>query len=140
MIASGLLSANTDPATKTGNVPATLVRVESRETPSHSNYAGGSPSHLALQSEIHPHDIGMGVGSTTDRTHWRLLLGLSDGALCSQPRDPGQSHQARHSCDPFPRPSDANGDRESERGLGTLCLRPGPGLPGCGTPKPRKIL
>jgi hypothetical protein len=79
-IVYGLLSANNDPATKTGDLAATVVRVESRETPSHSIYAGGSPSDLALQSEIYSHDIGMGVGSTTYRTSgdscWDCLTAL----------------------------------------------------------------
>jgi len=64
-IVSGLLSANTQAATKTGDLPARVVRVGSRETPSHSIHAGGSPAHLALQSEIQSPDIGMQVGSTT---------------------------------------------------------------------------
>jgi hypothetical protein len=126
-IVSGRLSANAQAATKTGDLPATVVRAGNREIPSHSIHAGGSPPHLALQSEIQSPDIGMQAGSNhLSHQHlshpWRLPFGLSDGAPCRQPRDPGQSHQARPSCAPFPRPSDANGDRESERRLGTIRL------------------
>ena len=49
VIVSGLLSAILEAATDTGDLPATVVGVGSRLTPSNSIYAGGSPSDLALQ-------------------------------------------------------------------------------------------
>ena len=49
VIVSGLLSAKLEAATDTGDLPATVVGVGSRLTPSNSIYAGGSPSALALQ-------------------------------------------------------------------------------------------
>ena len=48
VMVSGLLSANVEAATETADLPATGVRVESRETSSNSIYAGASPSDLAL--------------------------------------------------------------------------------------------
>jgi hypothetical protein len=68
VFASGVLLASAHAATKQEYQSATVVSVESHETP--SNYAGSNPSDAPLQSEVYSYDIGIRLGCTVYRTRY----------------------------------------------------------------------
>ena len=68
VLVSGVLLASAHAATKQEYQSATVVSVESHETP--SNYAGSNPSDAPLQSEVHSYDIGIRLGCTVYRTRY----------------------------------------------------------------------
>jgi hypothetical protein len=67
---SGVLLASMHANTKPGYQSATVVSVETHETPSNSNYAGSNPSDAPLQSEVYSYDIGVRLGCTVYRTRY----------------------------------------------------------------------
>jgi hypothetical protein len=69
LLAPGVLSATVQAATQSGYQPATVVSVESRETPS-NYYAGSNPSDAPLQSAGYFYDIAIQVGCTVYRTSY----------------------------------------------------------------------
>jgi hypothetical protein len=68
VLVSGALLASVQAATKQEYQSATVVSVESRETP--SNYAGSNPSDAPLQSEVYSYDISIRLGCTVYRTRY----------------------------------------------------------------------
>jgi hypothetical protein len=68
VVVSGGLLASMHATTKQGYQSATVVSVETHETP--SNYAGSNPSDAPLQAEVYSYDIGIRVGCTVYRTHY----------------------------------------------------------------------
>ena len=68
ILVSGVLFANMHASTKSGYQSATVISVESHETP--SNYAGGNPSDASLRSEVYSYDIGVRLGCTIYRTRY----------------------------------------------------------------------
>ena len=68
VLASGVLLASAHAAAKQEYQSATVVSVESHETP--SNYAGSNPSDAPLQSEVYSYDIGIRLGCTVYRTRY----------------------------------------------------------------------
>jgi len=68
VLASGVLLASAHAATKQEYQSATVVSVESHETP--SNYAGSNPSDAPLQSEVYSYDIDIRMGCTVYRTRY----------------------------------------------------------------------
>jgi hypothetical protein len=67
---SGVLLASMHATTKPGYQSATVVSVETHDTPSNSNYAGSNPSDAPLQSEVYSYDVGIRVGCTVYRTRY----------------------------------------------------------------------
>jgi hypothetical protein len=74
VLLSGVLSANMNAAMKTGELPATVVSVESHGTQSDSNYAGTNPSDFTPHSEFYTYDVGIRVGSTVYRASYESAL------------------------------------------------------------------
>jgi hypothetical protein len=68
VLASGVLLASAHAATKQEYQSATVVSVESHETP--SDYSGSNPSDAPLQSEVYSYDIGIRLGCTVYRTRY----------------------------------------------------------------------
>ena len=68
VLAYGVLLASAHAATKQEYQSATVVSVESHETP--SNYAGSNPSDALLQSDVYSYDIGIRLGCTVYRTRY----------------------------------------------------------------------
>jgi hypothetical protein len=68
VLASGVLLASAHAATKQEYQSATVVSVESHETP--SSYAGSNPSDAPLHSEVYSYDIGIRLGCTVYRTRY----------------------------------------------------------------------
>jgi hypothetical protein len=68
VLVSGALLASAQAATKQEYQSATVVSVESRETP--SNYAGSNPSDAPLQSGVYSYDISIRLGCTVYRTRY----------------------------------------------------------------------
>jgi uncharacterized protein involved in exopolysaccharide biosynthesis len=67
-VISCVLLVSMHATTKPEYQPATVVSVESHETP--SNYAGSNPSDAPLQSEVYSYDIGIRLGCTVYRTRY----------------------------------------------------------------------
>jgi hypothetical protein len=69
-LVSGVLLASMHATTKQGYQSATVVSVETHDTPSNSNYAGSNPSDAPLQSEVYSYDVGIRLGCTIYRTRY----------------------------------------------------------------------
>jgi hypothetical protein len=67
-VVTGVLLASMYASTKSEHQSATVISVESHETP--SNYAGSNPSDAPLQSEVYSYDIGIRLGCTVYRTRY----------------------------------------------------------------------
>jgi hypothetical protein len=65
VLALGVLLPNLQAVTKQGYQSATVVSVESHETP--STYAGSNLADAPLQSEVYSYDIGIRLGCTLYR-------------------------------------------------------------------------
>lgn len=98
VLVSSMLLANAHAATKQEYRSATVVSVESRETP--SIYAGSNPSDAPLQSEVYSYDIWH-----TARLHrlpntLRIRFRLSAVSLRCQSPSRSQTTKACHVCEP----------------------------------------
>jgi uncharacterized protein involved in exopolysaccharide biosynthesis len=98
VLASGVLLASAHAATKQEYQSATVVSVESRETP--SNYAGSNPSDAPLQSEVYSYDIGIRLGCTVYRTRYESAFDYLPSVLRCQSPSRSQTTKACHVCEP----------------------------------------
>lgn len=72
VLVSGVLSGSVHAATKTEDLPAIVVSVETHQPQSNSNYAGSFD--LPLQPETYSYEIGIQVGSIFYRTNYDSVI------------------------------------------------------------------
>jgi hypothetical protein len=66
-----VVAASMQAATKRGFQSATVVSVDSYDSPSNTNYAGSNPSDAPLQSAVvYSYDIGIRLGCTVYRARY----------------------------------------------------------------------
>ncbi len=69
-LVSGVLLASMHATTKAGYQTATVISVQSRETPPNLNYTGSNPSDAPLQAQVYSYDVGIRLGCTVYRTRY----------------------------------------------------------------------